>query len=142
VAVSCYDLPPIHLEFNGPGSLFIKCLLDKLKKVCYNIRVVKRTTLNQMWRIGVFIMRFFDHTENTIVNLNADDFVDYMLSDFHVMECMVDNLSAVCDYFDKVAKFNKKSLMIPDSLYLDMMIDISDGQQFCFDEDGFEFFAY
>lgn len=87
-------------------------------------------------------MRFFDHTENTIVNLNADDFADYMLSDFHVMECMVDNLSAVCDYFDKVAKFNKKSLMIPDSLYLDMMIDISDGQQFCFDEDGFEFFAY
>lgn len=75
-------------------------------------------------------MRFFDHTENTIVNLNADDFADYMLSDFHVMECMVDNLSAVCDYFDKVAKFNKKSLMIPDSLYLDMMIDISDGQQF------------
>lgn len=70
-------------------------------------------------------MRFFDHTENTIVNLNADDFADYMLSDFHVMECMVDNLSAVCDYFDKVAKFNKKSLMIPDSLYLDMMIDIS-----------------
>ena len=95
-----------------------------------------------MWRIGVFIMRFFDHTENTIVNLNADDFVDYMLSDFHVMECMVDNLSAVCEYFDKVAKFNRKSLMIPDSLYLDMMIDISDGQQFCFDEDGFEFFAY
>ena len=37
---------------------------------------------------------------------------------------------------------NKKSLMIPDSLYLDMMIDISDGQQFCFDEDGFEFFEY
>jgi hypothetical protein len=142
VAVSCCDLPPIHLEFNGPGSLFIKCLLDKLKKVCYNIRVVKRTTLNQMWRIGVFIMRFFDHTENTIVNLNADDFADYMLSDFHVMECMIDNLSAVCEYFDKVAKFNKKSLMIPDSLYLDMMIDISDGQQFCFDEDGFEFFEY
>ena len=113
-----------------------------MKKVCYNIRVVKRTTLNQMWRKGVFIMRFFDHTENTIVNLNADDFADYMLSDFHVMECMVDNLSAVCDYFDKVAKFNKKSLMIPDSLYLDMMIDISDGQRFCFDEDGFEFFEY
>lgn len=86
-----------------------------------------------------FYHEIFDHTENTIVNLNADDFADYMLSDFHVMECMVDNLSAVCDYFDKVAKFNKKSLMIPDSLYLDMMIDISDGQQFCFDEDGFEF---
>lgn len=87
-------------------------------------------------------MRFFDHTENTIVNLNAGDFVDYMLSDFHVMECKVDDLSKVCAYFDNVAKFSKKSLMIPDSLYLDMMIDISDGRQFYFDEDGFEFFEY
>ena len=87
-------------------------------------------------------MKFFNHTENAIVNLNADDFADYMLSDFHVMECMVDDLSKVCAYFDNVAKFSKKSLMIPDSLYLDMMIDISDGKQFCFDEDGFEFFKY
>lgn len=122
--------------------LFIKCLLDNLIKVCYNIRVVKRTTLNQKWRKRVFIMRFFDHTENTIVNLNADDFVDYMLSDFHVMKCLNDNLTEVCAYFDKVEKENDKSLMIPDSLYLDMMIDISDGRQFCFDEDGFEFFEY
>ena len=87
-------------------------------------------------------MRFFDHTENTIVNLNADDFVDYMLSDFHVMKCLNDNLTEVCAYFDKVEKENDKSLMIPDSLYLDMMIDISDGRQFCFDEGGFEFFEY
>ena len=87
-------------------------------------------------------MRFFDHTENTIVNLNAHDFADSMLFDYHVVQWIYDDLSKVCAYFDNVAKFSKKSLMIPDSLYLDMMIDISDGKQFCFDEDGFEFFEY
>lgn len=40
------DSNRIELERNGKE--FIKCLLDKLKKVCYNIRVVKRMTADKV----------------------------------------------------------------------------------------------
>lgn len=85
-------------------------------------------------------MRFFERgLEKKTIDLSAADFVSYMLNGFHIMECLNDNLTEVCEYFDKVAKENDKSLMIPDSLYLDMMIDISEGRLFCFTFEGFDF---
>lgn len=82
-------------------------------------------------------MVFMDLGKKKKVNLTAENFIFYVLEKSPVLSCMDGSIKNVCKFFDKLSSIG--NITVPDSLYLEMMIDISDGTPFYFNNKSFMF---